>query len=101
MKGILVCPASTPAGSARKQEESMMRSLKIGHWVALVSMVAMVAGCGSTRESAWDTESGNVQLDDAARAQVAELIAQGHAAWAQRGDIAQAKAAVDAYTKAA
>ena len=79
----------------------MMRSLKIGHWVALVSMVAMVAGCGSTRESAWDTESGNVQLDDAARAQVAELIAQGQAAWAQRGDIAQAKAAVDAYTKAA
>ncbi|MFW2390147.1 MAG: TRAP transporter TatT component family protein [Polyangiales bacterium] len=79
----------------------MMRSLKIGHWVALVSMVAMVVGCGSTRESAWETEAGNVQLDDAARAQVAELMAQAEAAWAQRGDQAQAKAAVDAWAKAA
>ena len=79
----------------------MMRSLKFGQKVALVSLVALVVGCGSTRESAWDTEGGNVQLDEAARAQVAELLAQADAAWAQRGDQAQAKAAVDAWSKAA
>lgn len=74
----------------------MMRSLNIGHWVALVSMAALVASCSSTRESAWDTTGGAVQVDDAARAQVAELLAKADAAWANRGDMAQAKAAVDA-----
>jgi len=100
VKGILVCPVGTPVGSAREQEESMMRSLNIGHWVALVSMAALVASCGSTRESAWETSTGSVALDDAARAQVAALMAEAEAAWAQRGDQAQAKAAVDAWTKA-
>jgi tetratricopeptide (TPR) repeat protein len=79
----------------------MMRSLKIGHWVALVSLAALVASCGSTRESAWDTSTGAVQLDDAARAQVAQLMATAEAAYAQRGDPAQAKAAIDAWTQAA
>ena len=74
----------------------MMRSLNIGHWVALVGMAALVASCGSTRESAWDTTGGAAQVDDAARAQVAELLAKADAAWANRGDMAQAKAAVDA-----
>jgi len=74
----------------------MMRSLNIGHWVALVSMAALVASCGSTRETAWDTTSESVQLDEATRAQVAELSAQADAAWLNRGDEAQAKAAVDA-----
>lgn len=74
----------------------MMRSLKIGHWVALVCMAALVASCGSTRESAWDTTGGSVQLDEAAQAQVADLLAQANAAWANRGDMTQAKAAVDA-----
>ena len=78
----------------------MMRSLKIGHWVALVSVAALVASCGSTRESAWDSSTGSVQLDDAARAQVAEFMSAADAAWAQRGDQAQAKAAIDAWTKA-
>jgi len=64
-------------------------------------MAALVASCGSTRETAWDTTSDSVQLDDAARAQVAELMAAADAAWANRGDPAQAKAAVDAWTKAA
>ncbi|TNF63218.1 MAG: hypothetical protein EP303_02950, partial [Deltaproteobacteria bacterium] len=73
-----------------------MRSLKIGHWVALICMAALVASCGSTRESAWDTTGGSVQLDEAAQAQVADLLAQANAAWANRGDIAQAKATVDA-----
>lgn len=77
----------------------MMRSLNIGHWVALVSMAALVASCGSTRESAWDSNTGSVQLDDAARAQVAELMATADAAWAKRADATQAKAAVDAWTK--
>jgi len=78
----------------------MIRSLNIGHWVALVSMAILVASCGSTRETAWDTSSGSVQLDDAARAQVAQLMAAADAAWAKRDDPAQAKAAVDAWTKA-
>jgi hypothetical protein len=99
-KGILVCPASSPTGSARAQEESMMRSLNIGHWVALVCMAALVASCGSTRETAWDTTSESVRLDDAARAEVARLMAAADAAWANRGDQAQAKAAVDAWSKA-
>ncbi len=78
----------------------MMRSLNIGHWVALVSLAALVASCGSTRESAWDTSTGSVKLDDAAQAQVAQLMAAAKAAYANRGDQAQAKAAVDAWTKA-
>jgi hypothetical protein len=80
----------------------MMRSLNIGHWVALVSMAALVASCGSTRETAWDTTSQNpYKLDDAAQARVAELMAAAEAAWANRGDQAQAKAAIDAWTMAA
>jgi hypothetical protein len=59
-------------------------------------MAALVASCGSTRESAWDTTGGSVQLDEAAQAQVADLLAQANAAWANRGDMTQAKAAVDA-----
>jgi hypothetical protein len=64
-------------------------------------MAALVASCGSTRETAWDTTSESVQLDDAARAQVADLMAQAAAAWANRDDPAQAKAAIDAWSKAA
>ena len=79
----------------------MMRSLKIGHWVALVCMAALVASCGSTRETAWDTTSESVQLDEAAQGQVAGLMASASAAWADRGDPAQAKAAIDAWRKAA
>lgn len=79
----------------------MMRSLKFGHSVALVCMAAVTASCGSTRETAWEPTSGSVQLDDAARAQVAALLAEAETAWANRGDAAQAKAAVDAYQAAA
>jgi len=78
----------------------MMRSLKIGHWVALVCMAALVASCGSTRETAWDTTSESTQLDEATQAEVARLLAAADAAWANRGDQAQAKAAVDAWSKA-
>ena len=78
----------------------MMRSLNIGHWVALVSMAALVASCGSTRETAWDTTSGSAQLDDAAQVQVVQLLETASAAWDNRGDQAQAKAAVDAWTAA-
>ena len=77
-----------------------MSSLKFGHWVALVCMAALVASCGSTRETAWDSTSESVQLDAAAQAQVAELMATAEAAWANRGDQAQAKAAIDAWAKA-
>ena len=78
----------------------MMRSLNIGHWVALVCMAALVASCGSTRETAWDTTSESVQLDDAAQA-------RSRSSWQpprRRGRTAemqaQAKAAVDAWSKA-
>jgi tetratricopeptide (TPR) repeat protein len=93
-------PRQYPRLIGEEQEESMMSSLKTGHWVALVCMVALAAGCGSTRETAWDTTSESVQLDDAARAQVAQLMATAKAAWAKRDDPAQAKAAIDAWTKA-
>ncbi len=78
----------------------MMRSLKFGQSIALVAMVALVASCGSTRESAWET-TGSASLTDAQRAQVAQLISQAEQAYANRGDAAQAKAAVDAYKAAA
>ncbi|MBW2375181.1 MAG: hypothetical protein JRF55_04190, partial [Deltaproteobacteria bacterium] len=78
-----------------------MRSLKIGHWVALICMAALVASCGSTRETAWDTTSDSVQLDDAAQAKVAELMTAADVAWANRGDATQAKAAIDAWSGAA
>ena len=78
----------------------MMSSLKIGHWVALVCMAALVASCGSSRETAWDTTSDSGQLDDASQAKVTELLATASTAWANRGEQAQAKAAVDAWSEA-
>lgn len=77
-----------------------MRSLKFGHWFALVCVAALAASCGSTRETAWDTTGGAVELDETARAQAAQLLAEAQAAWANREDPAQAKAAVDAYKAA-
>jgi hypothetical protein len=63
-------------------------------------MAALVASCGSTRETAWDTTSDSTQLDDAAQKKVVQLLETASAAWANRGDEAQAKAAVDAWTAA-
>jgi hypothetical protein len=74
----------------------MMRSLKFGHWVALLCMAAVVASCGSTRETAWETTEGVGALDEASKAKVAELLNQANAAWDGRADMSQAKAAVDA-----
>ena len=74
----------------------MMRSFGIGHWVALLFMAAMVAACGSTRDTAWETTAESAALDDTARAKVTDLLAQANAAWDQRTDPAQAKAAIDA-----
>ena len=51
----------------------MMRSLKFGHWVALLCMVAVVVGCGETRESAWDTTTQAGAVDEATKARVADL----------------------------
>ncbi len=79
----------------------MMRSLKIGHWVALVCMAALVASCGSTREGAWDSTSESVQLDTAAQAKVTAHLEAAAAAWEKRGDPAQAKLAVDEWTAVA
>jgi hypothetical protein len=79
----------------------MMRALKIGHWVALVCLAALIASCGSTHESAWGTTSGSSQLDEAAQAQVAEFMTAADVAWANRGDATQAKAAIDAWSAAA
>ncbi len=78
----------------------MMRSLKFGHWVALLCMTAVAVGCGSTRESAWDTSQGAGALDEASKAKVADLLQKAGAAWDGRNDINQAKAAVDYLTQA-
>lgn len=78
----------------------MMRSLWIGHWVALVCVAALVAGCGTTRETAWEPTTAKTPLDEASKAQIAELLAAAQEAWLKREDSAQAKAAVDAYKAA-
>ncbi|MCZ6806397.1 MAG: TRAP transporter TatT component family protein [Deltaproteobacteria bacterium] len=78
----------------------MKSSLKFGHWIALACMVAVVAGCGSTREGAWETSSETVVLDESGKAQEAQLLAAAQAAWQQRGDEAQALAAVENWKKA-
>lgn len=78
----------------------MMRSLKTGHWVALICMAALVASCGSTRETAWDTTSESTQLDEAAQKKVVQFLEAANTAWANRGDKAQAKAAIDAWSAA-
>ncbi|MGB5695381.1 MAG: TRAP transporter TatT component family protein [Polyangiales bacterium] len=78
----------------------MMRSLNIGHWVALVCVTMLAASCSSTRETAWDTTAGAVPLDDATKARVGELLASARQAWDKRGDASQAKAAVEAYKAA-
>ena len=73
----------------------MMRSLKFGHWVALLCMAALLAACGSTRETAWETTDGAGALDDASKAQVADLLQKANVAWDGRNDAAQAKVAVE------
>lgn len=78
----------------------MMRSLKFGHWVALLCMAALMAACGSTRETAWDTTAGAGALDEATKAQVADLLQKANVAWDGRNDISQAEAAVEYLTKA-
>lgn len=74
----------------------MIRSLKFGHRVALISLVALLAACSTTRESAWETSESAAALDSASEARVADLLNQANAAWDQRSDMNQAKAAVDA-----
>lgn len=78
----------------------MTSSLKFGQWIALGCMAAVVAGCGSTREGAWETSSETVALDESAKAQEAQLLAAAQAAWLQRGDKAQSLAAVENWKKA-
>ncbi|MGB5810398.1 MAG: TRAP transporter TatT component family protein [Polyangiales bacterium] len=78
----------------------MTSSQKFGHWTALACMVAIAAGCGSTREGAWETSSGSVVLDESAKAQETQLVAAAQAAWLQRGDAAQAQAAIDNWQQA-
>ena len=74
----------------------MMASVKLGRRVALTCMAALVAACTTTRDSSWETTGEASRLDDAAQAQVAELLNQANAAWDQRTDRKQAKAAIDA-----
>jgi len=78
----------------------MTSSLKFGHWTALACIVAISAGCGSTREGAWETSSESVVLDESAKAQEAQYLAAAEAAWDQRGEEAQALAAVENWKKA-
>jgi hypothetical protein len=75
----------------------MMRSLKFGPWMALLSLVVIASACSTTRESAWDASAAEAaSLDDATQARVADLLNQANVAWDGRADAAQAKAAVDA-----
>ena len=75
----------------------MMRSLKFGPWMALLSLVVIASACSTTRESAWDGSAAEAaSLDDATQARVADLLNQANVAWDGRADAAQAKAAVDA-----
>ncbi|MDH3623698.1 MAG: TRAP transporter TatT component family protein [Myxococcales bacterium] len=78
----------------------MTSSLKFGQWIAFGCMVAVVAGCGSTREGAWETSSETVVLDESAKAQEAQLVAEAKAAWLKRGDEAQSLAAVEKWKQA-
>ncbi len=78
----------------------MTSSLKFGQWIAFGCMVAVVAGCGSTREGAWETSSETVVLDESAKAQEAQLLAEAKAAWLKRGDEAQSLAAVEKWKQA-
>jgi len=64
-------------------------------------MAALVASCGSTRETAWGTTTQSTKLDEAARAKVAQLMSAADAAWTNRSDPTQAKAAVDDWSAAA
>lgn len=73
-----------------------MRSLKLGHRTALITVVALLAACSTTRESAWETTQAAGAMDEATQAQVAELLQQANVAWDGRADEAQAKAAVEA-----
>ena len=74
----------------------MNGSVKLGHWVALGCMVALLASCGSSRTGAW--ESGqDVSLDDTQKAEETKLLTAAGEAWANRGQEAQARAAVEAY----
>jgi hypothetical protein len=72
-----------------------MRSLKFGHWVALLCMAAVVAGCGATPATAGETTEGAGALDEASKAKVADLLQKANVAWDGRNDINQAKAAVE------
>jgi hypothetical protein len=74
----------------------MMRSLKLGHRTALITVVALLAACSTTRESAWDTTQAAGALDDATKAQVSDLLQEANRAWDGRADMNEAKAAVDA-----
>lgn len=78
----------------------MTSSLKFGQWIALGCMVAVLAGCGSTREGAWETSSETVVLDESAKAQEAQLLAEAQAAWLRRGEEAQSLAAVEKWKQA-
>jgi len=72
--------------------------------IALAAALALV-GCGGSYESAWEDDDttttgtgGGEQTGDAnARA---ELIAQGDAAWENRGDVEQLRAAIAAWEQA-
>jgi hypothetical protein len=74
----------------------MMRLLKFGHRAALIALVALLAACSTTRDTAWETTETTGTLDEASKARVNDLLNQANAAWDQRADIGQAKAAVDA-----
>ncbi|MEQ8458817.1 MAG: TRAP transporter TatT component family protein [Sandaracinaceae bacterium] len=72
--------------------------------IALAAALALV-GCGGSYESAWDegettTGTGGGEQAEGGGAARAELISQGDAAWENRGDVEQVRAAIAAWEQA-
>jgi len=63
----------------------------------------LISACGSGRQAAWDTTPDPVSTpaSDQARSEVGEITAQAEAAWAERIDEAQLRAAIAKWKQAA
>ncbi len=69
-------------------------------WMTVGAVALALAGCGGGQVAAWETteQTGPATGEQASRHD--ELLAQGNAAWEQRGDTAQLRAAIEAWTGA-
>lgn len=63
----------------------------------LVVSASLALGCGSSRQSAWDTTPQHTQVTAAQRQQATTAAQTGDAAWAERGTEARLRAAIAAW----